>query len=157
MLSNEIWKPIKNYEKYYLVSNYGRIKALERDKKCNTGYMKTKERIMKPNCCNTEYERVGLVDDNHIRKYYLIHRLVAEAFIPNENNFTEVNHIDGDKHNNKSENLEWCNRSYNLKHAYENGLRPTIKQLCGEIENLKEEIKNIKENNCYKIGDEKND
>ena len=137
----EIWKPIIGYENLYQVSNLGKIKSLKRNI------------ILKPSHNRKGYLQIILYKNKN-KKVGRIHRLVAEAFIPNENNFTDVNHIDGNKHNNKVENLEWCNRSYNLKHAYENGLRPTIKQLCEEIENLKKEIKEIKENNCYKIGDE---
>ena len=54
-------------------------------------------------------------------KYVLLHRLVAKTFIPNPANLPEVNHIDGNKQNNKATNLEWCDRSSNMKHAYENG------------------------------------
>ena len=58
-----------------------------------------------------------------------VHRLVAETFIDNPNNYKEVNHIDGNKHNNSVENLEWCIRSHNVKHAYDNNLKHSS---CGE-------------------------
>ena len=57
------------------------------------------------------------------KKTALVHRLVAEAWIPNPDNLDFVNHKDGDKKNNNVENLEWCNRSHNLQHAYDTGLR----------------------------------
>ncbi len=152
-MSNIEWKPIKGYEGLYEVSNIGEIKALERLKNCNKGYGKIKEHIMKPNHCKCEYYRVPLTDYNHKRKYYLIHRLVAQAFIPNPNNYGDVNHKDGNKLNNNVDNLEWCTRSDNLIHAYNNGLKPTLKQLCSEIENLKIEVKKIKEQYSYKIGE----
>ena len=57
------------------------------------------------------------------QKIYLLHRIVAKAWVPNPNNYPEVNHIDGNKLNNNSDNLEWCTRSYNIKHAYANGLQ----------------------------------
>jgi hypothetical protein len=60
--------------------------------------------------------------DNYKQKTYLVHRLVAMAFIPNPNNLLEVNHKDGNKLNNRSDNLEWCTRSENIIHGFKNGL-----------------------------------
>lgn len=70
------------------------------------------------------YKLVSLWKNNKEYKKY-VHRLVAEAFIPNPNNYLEVNHIDGNKDNNNLSNLEWCNRKYNQRHAIENGLKKT--------------------------------
>ena len=67
------------------------------------------------------YERVSLWKKGKQKKY-LIHRLVAAAFIPNPNGFKCVNHIDGNKLNNNADNLEWCNESHNMQHAYKNNL-----------------------------------
>jgi len=61
------------------------------------------------------------------RKLKYIHRLVAETFIPNLNNLLEVNHIDGNKQNNRVDNLEWCTRLENIKHIYKTGLKKTGK------------------------------
>jgi hypothetical protein len=60
---------------------------------------------------------------NKIRKAFKVHKVVALIFIPNQNNYTEINHIDGNKHNNHYLNLEWCNRSQNVKHSFDAGLR----------------------------------
>ena len=109
----EIWKDIKDYEGLYQVSNLGRIKSLK-------GYHR-KERILKLRNNLYGYLTVGLSKYNKVKRRK-IHRLVAEAFIPNPNNYEQVNHIDGNKLNNAVFNLEWCNRSYNMKHAYENNL-----------------------------------
>lgn len=146
MSLNEVWKPIKNYEGLYEVSNFGRVKSMPRLKINHGGKQLTKEKILKGNDFNKGYLKVPLTDNNHVRKYFLIHRLVAEAFIINDNpkEKTDVNHIDGNKKNNCVNNLEWCTRSYNLHHAYENGLRPTVKELCIEIENLRNEVNEIK-------------
>lgn len=156
MLSNEIWKPIKEYEGLYEISNMGRVKALKRRKNCNRGYGFIKEHIMKLNNHGTsDYYRVPLTDNNHIRKYYVVHRLVAKAFIPNPNDLPEVNHKDGNKSNNCVENLEWCDRSYNIKHAYDTGLRITMKELVNEIDKLNKRMEKLeKQANCYKVGGE---
>ena len=100
MSSNEIWKPIKGFEGLYEVSNLGRIKALKRKKNCNKGWGWVKEHIMKQTTANSEYYRVPLTNKEHIKKYYLVHRLVAIAFIPNPKELPQVNHIDGNKFNN---------------------------------------------------------
>jgi hypothetical protein len=125
---NEVWKDIKGYDKLYQVSNDGKVCALERLKNCNKGYRKINYHIMTPNIFGTKYERVGLTNSNGIRKYYLVHRLVAQAFIPNPNNYPIINHIDGNKLNNNVSNLEWCTYSHNLKHAYSIGLKEFTKE-----------------------------
>ena len=71
---------------------------------------------------NCGYLFIGLKDNTGKRKYKYIHRLLAEHYIPNPNNFTQVNHIDGNKLNNNLDNLEWCTPSQNLKHAVNLGL-----------------------------------
>ena len=69
------------------------------------------------------YKRIRVTDiDTGKRRYLRVHRLVAIYFIDNPNNYDQVNHIDGDKLNNHVSNLEWCNLSMNIIHAYENDL-----------------------------------
>lgn len=154
-MNKEIWKDIIGYEGLYQVSNLGRVKALDRYKISNGGKYLIKEHIMKPNTQGTcDYHRVGLTDNNRIRKYHTIHKLVATAFIENNNNYREINHKDGNKHNNYVDNLEWCSRSYNIKHAYDNGLRVTIKDLVNEIDRLNKRVEKLEnEQNSYKIGE----
>lgn len=108
----EIWKDISEYDGLYKVSNLGRVKSLGNDKK-------RKEKILKPIKYNCGYLIVGLSKQGK-RKLYLVHRLVAEAFIDNPNNFRELNHIDEDKTNNCVSNLEWCDRKYNINYGTRN-------------------------------------
>lgn len=118
----EIWKDIKDYNGLYQVSNMGRIRGLDRYVETSKGTLLfVKGKILKI-CYNKRinvYE-VHLRKDNK-RKCFKIHRLVAEAFINNDDPIkkTTVNHIDGDRSNNKADNLEWCSYSENEKHAYE--------------------------------------
>lgn len=107
---DEQWKPIKNYENLYLVSDYGRIMSLN--------YMgKGKHRILNLSAMPDRYIKVGLRKEG--KTYYRrVHRLVAEAFLPPpQSGQTQVNHIDGDKHNNVVHgdacNLEWCTPKQN--------------------------------------------
>lgn len=107
---NEEWKPVKGYEDLYLVSSYGKIKHIKKDK-C---------RKLRPN--KRGYVQVNLSKENIIVTKS-VHRLVAEVFIPNPERKTSINHIDGDKTNNKADNLEWCTTKENINHAIVTGLR----------------------------------
>lgn len=153
-MGKEIWKPIKGYEGLYEVSNLGRVKALARKKNCNKGYGTIKEHIMKQTSANSDYCRVPLTNKEHIKKYYLVHRLVATAFIPNLDNLPQVNHIDGNKLNNVADNLEWCTREDNIKHAYKIGLNPSRKKIIEYIDSLEDRIiklEKIIESMQYKV------
>ena len=111
----EEWRDIPGYEGYYQVSNLGRVKGLSRWINGNKqGY--TTEHILKEGK-NKGYCRVTLsVDTKH--KNFSVHRLVAIAFIPNPNNYPQINHKDGNKANNIVTNLEWCNASQNNFHKF---------------------------------------
>lgn len=112
----EIWKDIKGYEGLYQVSNLGRVRSLDREVDCMRGeYIEKrlyKGRIKKPSTGSDGYKRVHLNRDRN-PKCFLIHRLVAEAFIDNTYNDECVNHKDEDKSNNIVSNLEWCTYQYN--------------------------------------------
>lgn len=111
ILRNEVWKNIEGFPNYK-ISNLGNIKSFTRKKFGNN---------LVPQPMRKGYLQVLLYKDGkpYPRK---VHRLVAIAFIPNDNNLPQVNHIDGDKTNNCIDNLEWCDNSYNQIHAYKNGL-----------------------------------
>lgn len=104
----EIWKDIKDYEGLYQVSNYGNVRSLIK----RTGSII----ILKPDKTQSGYFRVTLCK-NYERKRYMVHRLVAEAFIPNPNNLPQVNHKDENKTNNRLDNLEWCTPKYNINYG----------------------------------------
>lgn len=104
----EVWKDIPNYEGLYQVSNLGRIKSF---RKC-TKHRWQNEYILKPSKSNNGYLQVTLYD-NTVRHKFLVHRLVAEAFIQNPQELPHVNHKDENRYNNSVNNLEWCTAEYN--------------------------------------------
>lgn len=109
----ELWKDIEGFEGLYQVSNLGNVKSLKRNIILKPGivaYKKTKEN--------------GYYIVNLKSKPFYIHRLVAEAFIPNPENKPQINHIDCNKRNNNVKNLEWVTREENIQHAYKNNLIP---------------------------------
>ena len=116
----EVWKDIPGYEGLYQASNLGRIKSLPKRKGKGAGYIKGEE-VLTASVEAYGYARVVLRKEG-IRKKYQVHRLVAEAFIPNPERKQQVNHKNCNKADNRVENLEWCNSSENMAHAFKNGL-----------------------------------
>lgn len=113
----ETWLPIKGYEGIYEISNLGRVKRLAYDKNvCGGSKQHCCERILKPQIRKHGYLAVSISKNNKM-KSYLIHRLVAIAFISNPNNLPQVNHKDENPSNNNVENLEWCDQRYNSNYG----------------------------------------
>lgn len=129
---SEIWKDVVGYEGYYKVSNMGKVKAARRSIKCHNQfaeyYREYPEHEVYAGKLQTGYLQVCLSKHGKY-KCYLVHRLVAEAFIPNMYNLPEVNHKDRDKTNNRVSNLEWCTKLENMHHAIENGWNPRLSRL----------------------------
>ena len=112
----EMWKDVPDYEGYYKVSNYGNVKSITRYVNGNVGQPKIiHEKILTP-IMRGLYLSVRLSKNNKT-KAYNIHRLVALAFLTNENNYPCINHKDENKLNNNVENLEWCSYSYNMNYG----------------------------------------
>lgn len=122
----EIWKDIPGYEGLYQVSNLGRVKSLERLVNNGVADYTIAERIKTPSekinkGRDNGYLALALYKNNKSKNFY-VHRLVAEAFVPNPQRKETVNHINGDKHDNRAQNLEWSTYKENNLHAYVTGL-----------------------------------
>ena len=132
MITKE-WKNIKGYEKFYKVSNYGEVKAKRKviyeviDGEMQPSYINP-EHLLTPTDNGHGYSIVGLIDSNGNRVNHYVHRLVAEAFIPNPDCLPQVNHIDYDRKNNKVTNLEWCTAAENTHHSLCN--QPKTRNCC---------------------------
>ena len=98
----EKWLPVPDYEGKYWISNLGRLK--------------NNKQIMKPMVATNGY-LIACLWKNNKQKKFVIHRLVANVFIDNPNNYKEVNHLDEDKTNNRVDNLEWCSHKYNMNYG----------------------------------------
>lgn len=109
----EIWKPIAGYEGTYEVSNCGRVRSV--DKYDTVGRFR-KGRVLKASDNKYGYLTVCLYKDGK-GKSIRVHRLVCEAFIPNENGLPCVNHKDENRQNNNADNLEWCTYQYNTNYG----------------------------------------
>lgn len=140
----EIWKEIEGYEGLYEVSNLGRVRSLDRVKLITTRWGSTtkrfrKGRILKPQLDGRgNYLHVCL--GRGITKQ--VHRLVANAFIPNINNYPQINHKDEDKTNNCVDNLEWCTAHYNNTYGSRVGMKSGEKHHNAKLS--KDDVINIK-------------
>ncbi len=116
--SKEVWKKVSGYDGRYEVSSIGRIRSFIGWK----SRWSEIPRILSPSKTAVGYLQIFLWKRGEY-KVMSIHRLVAAAFVENPHGYRYVNHKDGDKLNNSADNLEWCTQSYNIKHAYDLGLR----------------------------------
>lgn len=155
-----IWKDVVGYEGIYQVSTDGKIKKNKVTYKRKTdGALITLPSIIMKTRVLRGYETVGLTK-NGKQKTKPVHRIIAEAFIPNPENKEEVNHLDGDKLNNKLSNLEWVTKSENSLHAFKLGLRKTtdggtsrkVAQICPHTNDVLAtypSLRNLDKNTTY--------
>lgn len=102
--NDEIYKEIPGYEGLYKISNYGNIYSIQ------------KEQLLKPQPSHHNYQRIQL-HKNGSHKSFAVHRLVAEAFVDNPNNYNEINHKNEITSDNYYKNLEWCSHDYNIHYG----------------------------------------
>lgn len=131
-MKTEIWKDILGYEGLYQISNSGRVKSLAREVPSKNSFRHVKERVLKPGKRKDGYLYIDLSHNSRNKKKY-VHRLVAFAFIENIDNKPQVNHINGDKSDNRIENLEWATGNENQKHAFMSGLNKGSKPWIGKF------------------------
>lgn len=113
-LDGEEWRDVVGYEGYYVVSNYGRIVRLAILTKAFATYTRMSNRKqIKPQYDSFGYPKI-ILSKKGVKKNFRVHRLVAEAFIPNPNNYPMIDHIDGNPRNNHVENLRWCDNKINM-------------------------------------------
>lgn len=159
-----MFKDVKGYEGLYSVNEFGEVWSHEKISSVgkNGGKVIRGNRLLKSvDLGKTKHQRV-LLTKNGNRKQHLVHRLVSIAFIENPNNYSFVNHKDGNPKNNNVLNLEWCTAKQNAKHAYDNGLHKPPQQKGiknsqsklteNQVKQIKEQHKMIK--NCSAIARE---
>lgn len=115
-----IWRDVVGFEGYYKVSISGQVYSLPKTTIGGNGLRKLSGKILKP--ANKNGYLVVCLYNDASKKYVSIHRIVGQAFLKNPDNKPTINHINGDKADNRVENLEWVSQAENNKHAYDSGL-----------------------------------
>lgn len=128
---NELWKPIDGFEGMYEVSSHGRVRSLNRSVKTVRGLWTYKGKILSQYVGNNGYSCTRIREKGFLA---LVHRLVADAFIPNPDNLNTVDHIDGDKQNNRASNLRWMSLSNNVKRFWKGVRRDVGPSFCMKLD-----------------------
>ena len=147
----EQWKEIKGNREIYEVSNLGNVRTKDRE---GARGKYVKGHVLKQRDNSNGYPRCDMNIDGK-GKSYLVHRLVAQSFIPNPESKPDVNHKNGDKHDNSVKNLEWTTKSENEKHAWKTGLKrdtATKGELHGMHKLSKKDVEYIRENHVRNGG-----
>ena len=140
-MEKEIWKKVNGYEDYYEVSNTGKVRSISREiKRSNKGNYYQEGKVLTLSQNRKGYYIANLWINGKGKKHF-IHRLVADAFIDNPNNYPVINHKDENPQNNNVENLEWCTYSYNVNYGIANKRR--IKTISKPIYQLDKDSKEI--------------
>lgn len=157
-MEKEIWKEAKGFESLLIVSTHGNVIRLPKYQK----HWKGGFSIVKESVCSYSYTKKingykqVKISTNNVKKSVLVHRLVAETFLPKVEGKEYINHKDGNKLNNTLCNLEWCTMKENKKHAIDNGLWVARKGFIGKRGNdckTSKKVKKIKYGNCIGIYD----
>lgn len=135
--------PVKGFEGLYEVDDRGIITALQRTVNKGKCHRSWEEHPLKCGIDGSGYFRTNLAK-NGVNKTVKVHRIVAEAFIPNPLNLPQVNHKDGNKQNNSVKNLEWCSASENQKHAFRMGLKSVDGELNPSHKLTKDQVEYIR-------------
>lgn len=130
-MEKEIWSDISHYEGIYQVSSFGKIRSVDRLVFNGRNYYRKAGSMIQPWVGGTSPYLCVCLSQKGKTKNYLVHRLVAEHFLSSWDKTLEVNHLDGDKHNNSASNLEMCNRQQNISHA----VIKRLKNDSGELSN----------------------
>lgn len=138
MTVEEIWLPAVGYEGYYEVSNMGNVRSLGRITNFGNQKKLVKGRVLKIKMRKAGYYPAAMFSVDNVITTVMIHRVVAQAFHPNPENKRTVNHIDGNKKNNRADNLQWATTSENNLHAHDTGLMNIRKLTVEQVKEIRQ-------------------